>query len=231
MGFTLKGSSVCKLLAGCSLGVVMALLAPSLASADGLQGRYVVDASSLYVRAKGKNSFALGTLFKGDHMDVYYINPRNWAWGYAYGTYEGCGWVLVAGKKKVDQRGVLTAKQYIQKREADQKNFEVKCGKPTYFKLSSFGFALGKRGSGPNGKDGSDAYMNDCPSKGYYGNYRGGKFRHKLGKLEKNAKLLYRYTARNSDGSKPKAALVRRYGRPGWFFVRRACVSYGKPPK
>lgn len=226
MGFTL--------LAGCSLGVVMALLAPSLASADGPQGRYVVDASSLYVRNNGANSFALGTLFKGDHMDVYYINDNNWAWGYAYGTYEGCGWVLVAGKKKY-QRGVLTAKQYIQ-READQKNFNKvnKCGKHTHLKFSSFGFALGKIGSGRNGKDGSTVYMKDCPSKGYaYGNYRGGKFRHKLGKLEKNAKLRYRYTARNSDGSESKAALVRRFSnkRPGWFFVRRACVSKEKPAK
>ncbi len=221
MGFTLKGSSVCKLLAGCSLGVVMALLAPSLASADGPQGRYVVDASSLSVRSKA-GSFARGNVYKGDHMDVYSIDGNNWAWGYAYGTYEGCGWVW---------RGPHAARQYLQ-READQKNFKVKCGKPTNFKFSSFGFALGKKGPGRYGNDGSFAHLNDCPSKGYYGNYRGGKLRRLYGKLEKNADLRYRYTARNSDGSKSKAALVRQEGNPiGWFFVRRACVSDGPPAK
>lgn len=68
---------------------------------------------------------------------------------------------------------------------------------------------------------------------GYYGNYdtSSHRLKHSYGKLEKNADLRYGYTARNSDGSKSKAALVRQADNPiGWFFVRRGCVSLSKPP-
>jgi hypothetical protein len=124
-----------KLLLCCSVALALSLVAPSLASAGGQAGRYSVDVSSLLVRSKA-GSFARGNLYSKEHMDVYAIDGNNWAWGYAYGTYEGCGWVW---------RGPHDVKQYLQ-RDDDQSKFKVKCGAPTKLNFSSFAFALGKKG-------------------------------------------------------------------------------------
>lgn len=205
----------------CCAALAASLVVPALASAS---GRYSVTQSSLSVRSKA-GSFARGALYRTEHVDVHSFNSNNWAWGYVYGTYNGCGWVW---------GGPGDTRPYLNRGgQSDQGKFKDKCGAPRDFAFSSFGLSLGKKGPGPNGNDGSFAHLNDCPSKGYYGNYdtSSHRLKHPLGALKNNADLRYRYTARNSDGSRSKVALVREDGNSaGFFFVRKACVENGKPP-
>ena len=69
--------------------LVVLLLFPSSASAAGI-GTNTVDADSVYVRPEPQ-SWAIGTLYRGDRMDVQEVTDGGYAYGYIYGSFNGCG--------------------------------------------------------------------------------------------------------------------------------------------
>ena len=92
----LRRNALAIALAATALG----LIAPSAALAQ--QGTYEVhNADSVYVRPKPQ-SWAIGTLYRVgpnvrgvEHIDVQEVSPEGWAYGYIYGSFDGCGWVDV----------------------------------------------------------------------------------------------------------------------------------------
>src|ERR1700712_2162735 len=87
---------------------VLLALAPASASAAGIGTDEVSGADSVYVRPKPQ-SWTIGTLFRVgpnvqgvEHMDVQEVSDAGWAYGYVYGSFQGCGWVDASHLSKVN---------------------------------------------------------------------------------------------------------------------------------
>jgi hypothetical protein len=104
------------------------------------------------------NGFVLGTLFSTDAFDVQY-RAGSYAWGYAHGNAQRCGWVLLSAIERVDKsRG--------RRRRL--------CGPPREINFSEFGSSKNSI-TCPNGKqsraDGSGTRINGAAP--FYRNYNG----------------------------------------------------------
>src|SRR5688572_2766367 len=53
--------------------------------------RVRVSAVDLYARCRA-GSYLFGRLYNGNAFDVQYVDSNNWAYGYAYGHVNRCGW-------------------------------------------------------------------------------------------------------------------------------------------
>ncbi|HEX2070880.1 MAG TPA: hypothetical protein VHF90_04440 [Thermoleophilaceae bacterium] len=190
------------------LVVLLFLVLPASASAD---ATYSVTSDSVYVRPKPQ-SWAIGTLYRGEHMDVQEITAGGWAYGYVYGSFNGCAWV--------DQT-------YIRKSDSTVVNrcpTDDATRKPAESQMFS-------AWSDPAKPDGVEWHTVDCAPAGAtrsaYGNYRG-DFKNKYGEIPVNSGIDWRYTTK--DGA---AAMVKNtanaVGAPAWFFIPRACIAPGPP--
>jgi hypothetical protein len=75
----------------CAIAVLGAAAAATALAAQ--VGYNKVAAQSVYVR-KAPIGEVIGTLVRDEHFNAQYIN-NGWAWGYAYGNANKCGWVNV----------------------------------------------------------------------------------------------------------------------------------------
>ncbi len=145
-------------------------------------------------------------------MDVQEITEGGWAYGYIYGSFNGCGWTAAGYMKKSDS----TVANRCGTDDATRKPSEVQ---------------MFSEWSDPAKPDGVDWHTVDCAPAGAtrsgYGNYRG-DFKNKYGEMPVNHKVDWRYTTK--DGT---AVMVKDtsnpVGAPPWFFMPRACVAPGPP--
>jgi hypothetical protein len=87
MQIKVKAALACAVLAASLAGV-----GASSASAASI-GYNIVVAQDLYVRHTPEDGLFIGTLNKGEHFNVQQL-WFGWAWGFAYGNANKCGWVL-----------------------------------------------------------------------------------------------------------------------------------------
>ncbi len=190
------------------LVVLVLLLFPATASAD---ATYSVTSDSVYVRPKPQSG-AIGTLYRGEHMDVQEVTAGGWAYGYVYGSFNGCAWVDQTYLRKSDS----TVANPCPTDDATRKPSEAQM-------FSAW--------SDPAKPDGVEWHTVDCAPAGAtrsaYGNYRG-DFKNKYGEISVGSGIDWRYTTK--DGA---AAMVKNtantVGAPAWFFIPRACIAPGPP--
>jgi hypothetical protein len=196
------------------------LVTAAPAQAAGIGTNEVYGSDSVYVRPKPQ-SWTIGTLYRVgpnvagvEHIDVQEVTPGGWAYGYVYGSFQGCGWVDATFLHKVDSDNAKTCPTDAATRMPGPESM-----------FSAW--------TDPAKPDGKDWHTIECApadaSRAAYGNYRGGRFTNKYGDLPANWPVDWRYTTK--DGA---AAMVKDTsnpaGAPAWFFVPRACVAEGPPP-
>lgn len=200
-----------------AVGLSLALPAGSAA----VSGRYEVGADSLYVR-RAAQSYAIGTLYgKGPQspsgnqsMDVQYVDDNGWAYGFAYGNVNRCGWAQWAHLRnnRIGSRGQTCPGGGG--RDGMARNLEIS------------EFTNGEV-TDPADEDGEPARVNNCGNPFPHGNYSpsGGYKNYYGGAL--SGTVNFRYTT--TDG---KAAMIKAdiAGRPMWVFIPRACIERGSPP-
>jgi hypothetical protein len=199
--------------------VLVPLVLPAVATAAGIGTDEVSGSDSVYVRPRPQ-SWTIGTLYRVgpnvpgvEHMDVQEISPGGWAYGYVYGSFQGCGWVDAGYLRKVNS----TVSKPCPTDDATRQP-----GPESMF----------SEWTDPAKPDGKDWHTIECApagaSRAAYGNYRRGGFVNKYGDLPANWPVDWRYTTK--DGV---AAMVKDtsnpVGAPAWFFVPRACVTAGPP--
>ena len=201
-----------------TLGAALVLHAGA-AVAD--QGTYEVSADNVYVRPKPQ-SWVIGTLFGSgpnvsgrEHIDVQEVTPGGWAYGFVYGSFQGCGWVAVGSIRKVNDS--------VSKHCATDDGTRMPGPESMFSDWTD-----------PDQPNGRQYHTVDCApagatARGAYGNYRRGEFANRYGALPANHPVDWRYTTK--DGA---AAMVKDtsngVGAPPWFFVPAACIARGNPP-
>ena len=185
--------------------------------------RYYTPGRDVYIRNDSGQKFVLGTLFgrdprtnrvRHDRFDVQYVSRNGWAWGRAYGSFNGDGWVLLSEMKRLDDRERQRPSQ-----------------SPCHHMIPVSSFASVKNSKTINGeecrKDGTHTTVIGRPS--IFGNYRNGtpSDERERGRspLSPNQDVWWRYVTK--DG---RFVLLRTQGHDHWGFVPRGNVRLPNPP-
>jgi len=145
-------------------------------------------------------------------MDVQEVSAAGYAYGYIYGSFNGCGWTAIGYLQKSDST------------VANRCSTEDATRKPSEAQMFS-------EWSDPAHPDGVDWHTIGCAPAGAtrsgYGNYRG-DFKNKYGEMPVNHKVDWRYTTKDGNAVMVKDT-SNPIGAPVWFFMPRACVAPGPP--
>jgi hypothetical protein len=196
---------------------LLASVLPGAVGAAGIGSNEVYNADNVYVRPKPM-SWTIGTLYRAgpnvpgvEHMDVQEISDAGWAYGYVYGSFNGCGWVDATYLKK------------------DDSTVTTHCSTDPSVRMPDDDSLFASH-SDPGNPDGEPYHTVACSppkgSLGAYGNYRGGEFTNRYGDLAAGKDVGWRFTTK--DGA---AAMVKDSsnpaGAPPWFFLPASCLAPG----
>lgn len=190
-----------RLLAAVTLAAAGTVAAAGPAAAVGV--RHTVTSQDVYLRSYPQSWF-IGTLYAGSTFDVQGAQS-GYSWGYAYGNFTGCAWVLSSSLRVGS--GPANAPD---------------CGTPRRLPLDDSAHTPAE-GIDTNGDGVPDRltapYTIVCQSAGLYGNYRSGHRDHKYD-LPAGTPVGWRWTT--GDG---RSAAVRYDAGDTWAFVPRSCIA------
>lgn len=185
------------------------------------KGRYRVVAAGVYVR-NTPQGYCLGRLEQNQLMDVQFVSPNGWAYGFAEGNVNRAVWAQFFGRytKNGPIRYNFTRKPVYARRVPSPTD----PGKEHRLYVPESEWTNGEINN-RNAKDGTHTSLSAAGSdvwenwdhNGHWGNH---KYRGRLGPY---AKVRFRYTT--PDG---KGAMVRIEGTEEWVFVLREHVVW--PP-
>jgi hypothetical protein len=173
--------------------------------------------------------FSIGTALQNDTFDRTYASSNNdWAYGYLYGSFKGCGWITRDNLVYRSDTGV------------------ARCSSSgTAISTSVFTNGEIRETALPDGrKDGVNAHIRyshtNCTDPSAYANARPWDTAQttgldRYGALKDGAYVKFRYTSRNGYWAmvhdpyvSSRGFVSPRGGAPSdWYFVRRNCVSIG----
>lgn len=191
-----------RVLAAVAVAAAGTVTAAAPAGAVGV--RHTVTAQDVYLRSYPQSWF-IGTLYQGGTFDVQ-GTQSGYSWGYAYGNFGGCAWVLSSALSP--GRGTANAPD---------------CGAPRRLPLNDSAHtpADGIDTDGDGVPDRLTApYKIVCQSAGLYGNYRGGQHHDHEYDLPAGTPVGWRWTT--GDG---RSAAVRYDAGDTWAYVLRSCIA------
>lgn len=193
-----------------AIAMVAALLSAAAVHAENRH----VDADSLYVRANPRGFF-VGTLFRNAGF-FRQQTSNDYAYGYAGGNFQGCGWVEttwtdVGGNTPP---GCAAA------------GFSGSGAASRQFLLANYASAVNDYLPGKNLpllNGGSFVRVKPGETAGLYGNYRGGSHKNFYVNIDSSTPLSWRWIS--DDG---RSVAVNYYpgdeARSGWAFIRRSAL-------